>query len=111
MSCMQIVNSSGPARGKVRKIGQKSRGKVRKSGHAFANVIVTVCVGVSTVITASVLWEYHRLCMVLPASVLTALLGFWGGELLILALRQVLGSDAPVKARLAQRGRSDPEEL
>ena len=30
---------------------------------------------------------------VMPAGVVTALLGLWGGELLIIALRQIFGSD------------------
>ena len=29
----------------------------------------------------------------MPAGVVTALLGLWGGELLIIALRQIFGSD------------------
>ena len=65
---------------------------------SFANVVVTVCVVVALLITAAVIWEYHRLGVVIPAGVLTALFGFWGGELFILALRQIFGSDAVEKA-------------
>lgn len=62
--------------------------------HRFANGIVAVCLAVSLAVTAAVVWEYHRLGEVMPAGVVGALLGLWGGELLILAARQVLGSDA-----------------
>jgi len=64
----------------------------------FANIIITVCVAVSFGITAAVVYEYHRLDTVLPAGVVTALLGLWGGELLIIALRQIFGSDVLNKA-------------
>ena len=59
----------------------------------FANWIILLCVAMSAAITAAVIYEYHRLDTVLPAGVLTALLGLWGGELLIVALRQIFGSD------------------
>lgn len=59
----------------------------------FANLIIVLCVTMSAAITAAVVYEYHRLDTVLPAGVLTALLGLWGGELLIIALRQIFGSD------------------
>lgn len=67
----------------------------------FANIIIAVCVGVSLCITAAVVYEYHRLDTVLPAGVVTALLGLWGGELLIIALRQIFGSDVITKRRHA----------
>ena len=66
---------------------------------AFANWIILLCVAMSAVITAAVIYEYHRLDTVLPAGVLTALLGLWGGELLIIALRQIFGSDILGKQR------------
>ncbi len=59
----------------------------------FANVIIVVCVAMGALITAAVIYEYRRLDTVLPANVLTVLFGFWGGELLIIALRQIFGSD------------------
>lgn len=64
----------------------------------FANGIIAVCVTVSIVITVCVLYEYHRLNTVIPAGVLTALFGFWGGELMIIALRQIFGSDVITQA-------------
>lgn len=60
----------------------------------FANLIIALCIAMSAAVTAAVVYEYHRLDTVLPAGVLTALLGLWGGELLIIALRQIFGSDA-----------------
>ena len=68
---------------------------------SFANAVILLCVAMSGAITAAVVYEYHRLDTVLPAGVVTALLGLWGGELLIVALRQIFGSDA------VGRGRSD----
>lgn len=59
----------------------------------FANAVIVLCLAVSLAITAAVVWEYHRLNEVMSSGVVTALLGLWGGELLIVALRQVLGSD------------------
>ena len=47
----------------------------------------------SAAVTAAVVYEYHRLDTVMPAGVVTALLGLWDGELLIVALRQIFGSD------------------
>lgn len=66
---------------------------------SFANIIIVVCVAVSLAITASVIYEYHRLDTVIPSGVLSALLGLWGGELLIIALRQIFGSDVVTKAK------------
>ena len=60
----------------------------------FANIVIAVCITLSAAVTAAVVYEYHRLDTVMPAGVVTALLGLWGGELLIIALRQIFGSDA-----------------
>lgn len=65
----------------------------------FANLVILLCVAMSGGVTAAVVYEYHRLDTVLPAGVVTALLGLWGGELLIIALRQVFGSDVLDKRR------------
>lgn len=69
----------------------------------FANIVIALCLAVSLAVTAAVVYEYHRLGEVMPAGVVTALLGLWGGELLIVAARQVLGSDA------ITRRNQDPE--
>ena len=68
----------------------------------FVHIIIAVCLVVSLGITAAVIYEYHRLDTVLPASVVTALLSLWGGELLIIALRQIFGSDAVGRTRPPQ---------
>lgn len=65
----------------------------------LADAIITLCVGVGVVVTAVILWEYHRLDTPMPADVLNGLLRFWGGELLIIALRQIFGSDIVGKFR------------
>lgn len=75
----------------------------------FANCIIIVCIVISFIITAAVLYEYHRLDTVMPSGVLGALLGLWGGELLIIALRQVLGSDAINRSK-GQTTYTDDEE-
>lgn len=72
---------------------------MKKRKITFANTIIVFCVGVAALITASVLWEYHRLCTVIPSGVLGVLFGFWGGELLLIALRQIFGSDVPTKTK------------
>ena len=66
----------------------------KKKRLTFANAVIVVCVAVCAAITAAVVYEYHRLDTVIPSGVVTALLGLWGGELLIIALRQIFGSDA-----------------
>lgn len=71
----------------------------RKRKNAFANAVVTICLLVSLGITAAVIYEYHRLDETMPAGVVCALLGLWGGELLILALRQIFGSDVVERLR------------
>jgi hypothetical protein len=43
--------------------------------------------------TLITLIEYWVLKIPIPSDVLAVLIGFWGGELLIVALRQVFGSD------------------
>ena len=65
----------------------------------FANVIIVACICISAIVTAVVIYEYHRLDTVVPSGVLGVLFGFWGGELLIVALRQIFGSDLPGKIK------------
>lgn len=75
----------------------------RRSKHirkrTFAERIIVVCLLICLIITGAVLWEYHRLDTVIPSSVLGALLGLWGGELLIIALRQIFGADVISKSK------------
>lgn len=69
----------------------------KKNKNIFANVIISLCVTVGLFITAATVWGYYTLGIPLSGDVLTALLLFWGGELLIIALRQVFGSDITKK--------------
>ena len=65
----------------------------------FANLVISVVVGVALLVTLAVVWEYHRLRTVMPSGVISALFAFWGGELLIVALRQIFGSDVVAKSK------------
>lgn len=76
----------------------------KKKRIKFADAIIALCVLMGIVITAAVLYEYHRLDTVIPAGVLTCLFGFWGGELLTIALRQIFGSDV-----VSQKYKKDEE--
>ena len=71
----------------------------KKQKRRFADVIIIICILMALAITAVVLYEYHRLDEVLPSGVVSALLFIWGGELLIIALRQIFGSDVVVKMK------------
>ena len=68
-----------------------------KSKNRFANAIIIICILISAIVTAAVIYEYHRLDTVIPSAVLGVLFGFWGGELLIIAIRQIFGSDITKK--------------
>lgn len=65
-----------------------------RRGNIFADIVVTVCLLMGGFITVSTVWEYHRLDIPMPADVVLALVKMWFGELLLLAGRQILGSDA-----------------
>lgn len=65
----------------------------KKKKNRFANVIIIFVLLVTTAITAWVMWEYHRLSVTVTSDVLKIFFAFYGGELLIVALRQVFGSD------------------
>ena len=83
-------------------------GGKKKKKTTFANLVISVCVVVALLVTGSVVWEYHRLGTVMPAGVVTALFGFWGGELLIVALRQIFGSDV-TRPRPPETGAEDED--
>jgi hypothetical protein len=63
----------------------------------FVDAIILLCLVMCMIITLSNLWEYHRLDVVMGAAEMTALLAVWGGELLLIVVRQVLGSDVTKK--------------
>lgn len=65
----------------------------RSKKNKFANAIVIICMVMLTVITLAVLYEYHRLDEAIGASTLGVLVTAWTGELLILACRQIFGTD------------------
>lgn len=67
--------------------------KVKKKISIFANIIISVSISVGLFMTLITLIEYWILQIPIPSDVLAVLIGFWGGELLIVALRQVFGSD------------------
>ncbi len=73
--------------------------KFKSKKSRFANFIVIICISVSLLIAASVIYEYHRLNVVVPSSVLTIFYSFFGGELLILVLRQIFGQDIIAQAK------------
>lgn len=63
----------------------------------FADFIVIFCIIISVIITACVIFSYLRIGSEIPCNVVVALLSFWGGELLTIALRQIFGSDLLTK--------------
>ena len=83
----------------------------KNARNRFANAVIAVCIIVAAVVTAAVIYEYHRLDTVVPANVVGVLFGFWGGELLIVAMRQVFGSDLPEKMTAAKIATNDGEKI
>lgn len=67
--------------------------KIKRKISLFANTIISVSISVGLFITLITMIEYWVLGIPVPSDVLAVLIGFWGGELLIVALRQVFGSD------------------
>jgi len=77
----------------------RHHGISKKARNLFADAIIVLCLAMCVYITVTTVGDYHRLDKVMPASVIMALFGMWGGELLIIALRQVLGSDVVAKSK------------
>lgn len=71
----------------------------KKKKNTFANKIIAMCVIMCTIITITTLTQYWTLSVAIPSAVLGTLVGFWGGELLIVALRQIFGSDVLDKTK------------
>lgn len=67
--------------------------RAKKRVRRFVDALIVLCLLMCAIVTVSVLYEYHRLDTVLGAGEITALLAVWGGELLLIVVRQVLGSD------------------
>lgn len=76
----------------------------------FADLIIGICLSVSFLITAVTMYEYHRLDEVMPSGVVSALLLLWGGELLILAVRQIFGSNVIEQAKGANQAPPPPND-
>lgn len=76
----------------------------KKKRNRFANAIIALCVAAGIAITGAALYGYHRLDIPLPGDVLGKLLMFWGGELLIVALRQIFGSDCVKRTKKEDDG-------
>ena len=75
----------------------------------FANIIIVICIIMCIVLTAAVLYEYHRLDTPITSSVLIPLCGIWSGELLIIMLRQVLGQDIVSQAKKPKNPENEQE--
>ena len=67
--------------------------KLKKKISVFANIIISGSIAVGLFITVMTVLQYWALQIPIPSDVIGVLIGFWGGELLILAARQVFGSD------------------
>lgn len=76
----------------------------KKKISVFANIIISVSIFFCAVITVVTLYEYHRLMIPMPSDVLDCIEKMWTGELLIIAVRQIFGSDAVGKAIAKIRG-------
>ena len=77
--------------------------KLKKKISLFANTIISVSISVGLFMTLITMIEYWTLKIPIPSDVLAVLIGFWGGELLIVALRQVFGSDIMNKKKNNER--------
>ena len=67
--------------------------KTKRHTKRFVDVLIVLCLIMCAIITFNTLVEYHRLDMVLSAAEITALMVPWGGELLLIVVRQAIGSD------------------
>ncbi|MDR1158376.1 MAG: hypothetical protein LBK75_08775 [Oscillospiraceae bacterium] len=67
--------------------------KTKRRTQLFVDALIVLCLVMCAYITMSVISEYQRLDAVLGAGEIAALLAVWGGELLLIVVRQVLGSD------------------
>ena len=73
----------------------------------FANIVIVICLVMAIIITGVTLVSYLFFGQPITSDTVLALFGFWGGELLVIALRQIFGSDVISQAR--QRVEDDNE--
>lgn len=73
--------------------------RAKRRVRRFVDVLIVLCLLMCAIVTVTTLYEYHRLDTVLGAGEITALLAVWGGELLLIVVRQVLGSDVVQKRK------------
>lgn len=76
----------------------------KKKISVFANIIISVSIFFCAVITVVTLYEYHRLMMPMTSDVIDKIINMWKSELLIIAARQIFGSDVVGKAIAKIRG-------
>ena len=79
----------------------------KKSKMRFSKWIVLYCVFIGTIITAATLIISYR-SNTISSGVITALLIFWGGELMILCLTKILG-DKGEKASASKKEKETTE--
>jgi glucan phosphoethanolaminetransferase (alkaline phosphatase superfamily) len=85
---------------------KRRRTTARKKLLKFVDAIILLCLFMCMGITVYTLLEYHIQSALLGASELGVLMSFWGGELLLIVVRQVLGSDIKGKKKTT----NEPEE-
>jgi hypothetical protein len=85
----------------------KKRIDAQKRIIRFVDALIVLCLTMCVVVTLASLWEYHRLDTVMGAGEMTALLAVWGGELLLIVVRQVLGSDITNKGKSGEEAKNE----
>ena len=69
----------------------------------FSKICVVYCLTMCTIITAVVLFRAE-----ITAGIVTALVGVWGGELLLLLLKRILGDNSDTKAKIKTNDEEAP---
>lgn len=67
----------------------------------FANIIIVICVAMSMIICLATILTYILTKESIPASAVTAMTVPFTGELLLICLRQIFGSDIVTQAKTA----------
>ena len=68
----------------------------KKSKMRFSKWVVIYCVAIGTIITAAALIISYRAGSI-TSGIISALLAFWGGELMLVCLTKVLEAEKPKK--------------